>query len=440
MNYNEALKIFEFTCEFTKEELKKRYLELSKKYHPDLNGDENMMKEVNSAYEILKSHNESNDLMKYYVSLKEGLYFYASKTIYLPDTIEFKYANAITDVIEKFFCYDPITLLDFEYSMVVGKIKALFVDYKKEVLKRVPNYFESKFDIVDIDCSFDEYVRRVNKIGIKYDEINSALNNVIKSMNSKMAFEIMEEIKNIKEIIIKGIVDKRLTLEDGVNRLQSEIKTRILKEETLNKDIWDTYSFIRGDLKQFDTKDIDIIMQVLFNKDMTILINKYYKDKIQKDDIKYELYIALKDVDDEFEIVLKKSEDNRFVSFLKKNCNDSNIVEEYLITMEEFYTKYYRFVNYLDKAIFKGIRVFVQDFSLSPQKSILLYYIDCIAVVLMENEEVLILKNNKFFLKEPYDLMNKSEQFNDKQVFYDKIYNSFFEREEEIKLKREKNE
>ena len=173
---------------------------------------------------------------------------------------------------------------------------------------------------------------------------------------------------------------------------------------------------------------------------MAILINKYYKDKIQKNDIKYELYIALKDVDDEFEIVLKKSEDNRFVSFLKKNCNDSNIVEEYLITMEEFYTKYYRFVNYLDKAIFKGIRVFVQDFSLSPQKSILLYYIDCIAVVLMENEEVLILKYNKFFLKEPYDLMNKSEQFNDKQVFYDKIYNSFFEREEEIKLKREKNE
>lgn len=30
MNYNEALKIFGFTCEFTKEELKTRYLELSK--------------------------------------------------------------------------------------------------------------------------------------------------------------------------------------------------------------------------------------------------------------------------------------------------------------------------------------------------------------------------------------------------------------------------
>lgn len=58
----------------------------------------------------------------------------------------------------------------------------------------------------------------------------------------------------------------------------------------------------------------------------------------------------------------------------------------------------------------------------------------------MENEEVLILKDNKFFLKEPYDLMSKAEQYKDKQVFYDKIYNSFFEREEEIKLKREKNE
>ena len=38
MDYSEALKLFGFTSNFTKEELKKRYLELSKKYHPDLNG------------------------------------------------------------------------------------------------------------------------------------------------------------------------------------------------------------------------------------------------------------------------------------------------------------------------------------------------------------------------------------------------------------------
>lgn len=55
MDYSEALKLFGFTSNFTKEELKKRFLKLSKKYHPDLNGDEEMMKKVNSAYEVLKS-------------------------------------------------------------------------------------------------------------------------------------------------------------------------------------------------------------------------------------------------------------------------------------------------------------------------------------------------------------------------------------------------
>ena len=46
MDYSEALKLFGFTGNFTKEELKKRFLKLSKKYHPDLNGDEEMMKKV----------------------------------------------------------------------------------------------------------------------------------------------------------------------------------------------------------------------------------------------------------------------------------------------------------------------------------------------------------------------------------------------------------
>ena len=55
MNYNDALILFGVSSKFTKEELKKKYLELSKIYHPDLNGDEEMMKKVNSAYDILKN-------------------------------------------------------------------------------------------------------------------------------------------------------------------------------------------------------------------------------------------------------------------------------------------------------------------------------------------------------------------------------------------------
>ena len=371
-----------------------------------------------NLYRILLENKRVNHYTKLLIMLNTYNHF---KDYYIPN-------KKLTRILK----IDKKNLIVLLHQLQDDNIIKLYYVGKKRYFKFNLEEEKKTNDIFHYDWLEEDIVEYLQEVCEKFCEYYDISNLVDNSENIV--------IKNIKEIIIKSIVDKRLTLEDGVNRLQSEIKTRILKEETLNKDIWDTYSFIIEDLKRFDTKDIDIIMQVLFNKDMTILINKYYKDKIQKDDIKYELYIALKDVDDEFEIVLKKSEDNRFVSFLKKNCNDSNIVEEYLITMEEFYTKYYRFVDYLDKAIFKGIRVFVQDFSLSPQKSILLFYIDGIAIVLMENEEVLILKDNKFFLKEPYGLMSKAEQYKDKQVFYDKIYNSFFERKEEIKLKREKNE
>ena len=59
MNYNEALNLFGFINNFTKEELKKRYLELSKKYHPDLQKPEDKekaeakMKQINEAYDTL---------------------------------------------------------------------------------------------------------------------------------------------------------------------------------------------------------------------------------------------------------------------------------------------------------------------------------------------------------------------------------------------------
>lgn len=54
MNYSEALKLFGFTGEFTEENLRKKYLELSKKYHPDMGGSDEMMKAVNTAYDTLK--------------------------------------------------------------------------------------------------------------------------------------------------------------------------------------------------------------------------------------------------------------------------------------------------------------------------------------------------------------------------------------------------
>ena len=96
------------------------------------------MKKVNSAYEVLKSHSVSSkstvndELMKKYNDLKEKLKFYTSKTIYLPDTLEFKYAKEIDEVIEKFNFNMPKSALDLFYNVILDHIKDIFAKYKKK--------------------------------------------------------------------------------------------------------------------------------------------------------------------------------------------------------------------------------------------------------------------------------------------------------------------
>lgn len=62
MNLQEAYKTLELKQSSSPEEIKQKYKELAKKYHPDINKDPNStnkLKEINAAYDTLKSYNES---------------------------------------------------------------------------------------------------------------------------------------------------------------------------------------------------------------------------------------------------------------------------------------------------------------------------------------------------------------------------------------------
>lgn len=469
MNYSEALKLFGLTSDFTKDELKKRYLELSKKYHPDLNGDEEMMKKVNMAYEILKKHNVSYDynaygkLIKYYDDLKSKLTFYTSKTIYLPDTLEFKYANAIADVIDT-YTFDKVKqLIEFKYTVALGSIKDLFKSYKKEILKNVPESFMAKFETINDECPFDEYVKEVNKIRIKYEEIDKVLNQVLisTSANKKIDIKIIDDFFAIKETIINDITDKKITLEDGIYRLQAEIKARVLKKEELDNKIWDTYKAIMNnfnkrmmELKPTDTENIDIAMKV-FNEAMITLkavqngsidekilpilsgLTFTSKDKTSKEN-KYELYITANVFgNEEPEIVLKTGEVGNLVSFLKKIAG---MTEEVLVSKEVFYKKYSNFKNALKNLDFLGDKGYVQYLN-ANFKAVALYYYENAScyIILTENNEIIIVSYNKFSSLSPYVTDIAGRIYKDKQVLYDKIYDSFFEREEKIKFKNNEN-
>ena len=52
----EALEILGLPTLVTKDDIKKQYLYLAKKYHPDQGGDSQKMEEINSAYSLLISY------------------------------------------------------------------------------------------------------------------------------------------------------------------------------------------------------------------------------------------------------------------------------------------------------------------------------------------------------------------------------------------------
>ncbi len=54
-----ALKILELPPFITKDDIKKQYKFLAKKYHPDFYGDESKMQEINNAYNILMDYIEN---------------------------------------------------------------------------------------------------------------------------------------------------------------------------------------------------------------------------------------------------------------------------------------------------------------------------------------------------------------------------------------------
>ncbi len=55
----DALNILGLPSFISFKEIKKRYLSLSKKYHPDVCGDNSKIVEINNSYEILKKYIEN---------------------------------------------------------------------------------------------------------------------------------------------------------------------------------------------------------------------------------------------------------------------------------------------------------------------------------------------------------------------------------------------
>lgn len=194
------------------------------------------MQRLNAAYELLKLRCTNNEVLNYYNTLKEKLHVFKSKTIYLPDTLEYKYAKSIDELLAVFTFSPDKTTVYSAFEHLLELIINLFDDYKKEVCKNIPEFFLNKFNNLSEVCSFDEYVLKVNKVMNNYDEIDKTLNKtleeILASFTEKIDAKLLDELFEIKNDVIKDIADKKINLEDGKNKYHYLVIEKLKKEKS----------------------------------------------------------------------------------------------------------------------------------------------------------------------------------------------------------------
>ena len=232
MNYNDALILFGLTDNYTKEELKKRYLELSKKHHPDLNGDEEMMKKVNAAYDLLKNSNYKS----YFAENLNKFEKYKSKIKYPDGSLEEYYKILINRLIDT---YGKNIVIGFEERIIYNEIQDMYREYMNKILVR-----EEIYDMIqiDFDQDFDSFVKELNKIVNSFSILN------LKKYKGSTLIEVILGVNIILSMFIivalligsnKASHIKRIKIEEG-NRIiycvMQEIKYNMTINELIGKE------------------------------------------------------------------------------------------------------------------------------------------------------------------------------------------------------------
>ena len=384
MNYNDALNLFGLTGGFTEESLRKKYFEFSKKYHPDMGGSDEMMKKVNAAYAVLKGKSTNYDLT-YFNSLKEKLQKFVSKKVYESGSAEYECVNKINELVNSFAYISNKVILNSAYNNILAKINSVLSEYRKTVLNNIPEKFLKKYDNNIVDC-IDEFIKKVNVIKKNYENIENTLNNVVQSLDITIDASTLEKILNMKKVILNDIIDDKISLQDGANRLRCEIMTMVMQEEALDKELDETYNAIlvnfnarMKELKFTDNEQIQTSLDVL--KDALVKLQLVKENKLNKETLSslrkldfkvkldfenandknesqendnYEIFITRNVYSNDPEFVIKLSNDGKFIHFLRKYINDSQKteVDEFFTSESNFYEKYMRLDDFLDNAVF----------------------------------------------------------------------------------------
>ena len=265
MNYSEALNLFGFTGGFTEENLRKKYLELSKKYHPDMGGSDEMMKKINAAYDTLKGKSINCD-SPYFNTLKEELQVYVSKKLYEAGSAEEKCVNKINKIVNSLPLTSDKNVLYSEYISILSCIDFILADYRQEVYHDIPDKFLKKYSNESNPKTIDEYIEKVRGVKADYMKIESALDEVVQYIANKVSITVEMKIYEMKDAILNDIIDDKISLQDGVNRLRRAILILFTPEE-FEKEILEAYDALMDSYAKMKDLNSDDYEQIQSNLD-----------------------------------------------------------------------------------------------------------------------------------------------------------------------------
>lgn len=349
MDYNYAIKLFGLDNSFTLEELKRKYKELLKKYHPDNNSSKDASQKTNeviNAYNLLKkyvTYNEDNDNMK----SDDNIKFEKSKD-FLKEIIINKYFKEIEiepNQLYTYYLYEQKKLV-YDALLAISKAKSnsellkIAEELKKNVKTNINNMIINlikNFNIQNMDIiktiknlsnqcdnildAYCEYLKILNELNTKLDskldlKIQSFKNlDFYDKLESKI-LEIKKHALNLNNIFFINQTDLLVEeFEKKVNELFKTYELKLKKDRTKIKEIIEKLKKYQDSIAYFKIKDDKL-------KDKcTELLSLTGEDNF---DIKY------KEVNDELDELIKEMKKNK----IKQNNIFNKLVKEYYSKVE----------------------------------------------------------------------------------------------------------
>lgn len=226
MTIFKAMEVLNLFGSFTEEELKKAYYQKARENHSDMGGNDEIMKEINEARELLKKHvgkkiiiNNTNEIFKKY---SERLNVYLDGYVNKDNNLNIIYLEVLK-LVNEFRKLESLNLnkenIILKYNETVLQIHGIYEEYKKQVL----SIWKLEDIRIDYGMNINDYYQKL----VDYKEYcvkKTYAENLVED-----EFNTLREIKNYKYLkdSIKDILDETIKniIEDG-NSYEEIIKMK----------------------------------------------------------------------------------------------------------------------------------------------------------------------------------------------------------------------